>query len=75
MSDPTVATKERLLRIEEVLRRVGFRTTTLYKLMGEGRFPRPIALGRRTVVWPESLVDQWIDARVREAYAPDSAGS
>ena len=59
--------KDRLLRIDEVMHRVGIRTTSIYKLMREGRFPKAIPLARRTVVWPESAIDQWIADKVARA--------
>ncbi|MBB3179743.1 AlpA family transcriptional regulator [Variovorax sp. Sphag1AA] len=56
--------KERLIRIDEVIGRVGIRTTEIYRRMGEGSFPRGIRLGHRTTVWPESAIDQWIANQV-----------
>lgn len=36
----------------------------LYYLMSEGSFPRPIELGKRSVAWPESEVDDWLKAKI-----------
>lgn len=47
--------------------RVGMRTTSVYKLMREGRFPRGIALGARLVVWQETAIDAWIAEQVQLA--------
>lgn len=53
----------KLLRVREVLDRTGLRRSTLYRLMAEGKFPRPRQLGMRAVAWVESEVEEWIGAR------------
>jgi len=63
---PPVA-RDRLLRLDEVMQRVGMRTTLIYKLMREGRFPRSIPLGVRTVAWPESAIDAWVTQKIQAA--------
>ena len=45
---------ERLLRLPEVLERVPFGKTTLYRLMREGSFPKNIQLGSNMVAWVAS---------------------
>ena len=52
-----------LLRLPQVLARVGLRTTRLYQLIGDGSFPAPIKLGARTIAFIESEVDAWIEAQ------------
>jgi len=51
---------DRLLNLKEVTDRVGIGKTALYEWMGEGKFPRPCAVGRRAVRWRESEIDKWI---------------
>lgn len=41
----------------------GLSTTTIYRLMGEGKFPRPVRIGGRAVAWKESDLLQWQAAR------------
>ncbi len=55
------AMSERLLRLPEVMTRVGVRRSTLYREMERGTFPRPRKIGRASV-WPESEVEAWIDS-------------
>lgn len=38
---------KRLIRVPEVLRRVGFSRTTMYELIKEGRFPDKVIIGAR----------------------------
>jgi prophage regulatory protein len=54
----------RILRLPEVEHKVGYRHTTIYALMAEGRFPRSIPLGSKARGWIESEVDDWIRERV-----------
>ena len=55
----------RILRSRAVCDKAGFRgTSTLYAAMDNEGFPRPIALGPRSVGWIEEEVDAWIAARI-----------
>ena len=55
------------LRLPEVRQRVGFGTSTVYKLIRQGRFPPPVrALGTRTSAWVEGEVDDWIADQVAQ---------
>jgi prophage regulatory protein len=54
----------RILRNRAVCDKAGFRgSSTLYAAMDNEGFPRPIALGPRSVGWIEEEVDAWIEAR------------
>jgi len=54
----------RILRSRAVCEKAGFRgSSTLYAAMDSQGFPRPIALGPRSVGWIEEEVDAWIEAR------------
>ncbi|WP_324260519.1 AlpA family transcriptional regulator [Altererythrobacter sp. H2] len=56
------AQPERLLRLPDVIERVGLKRTAIYQRAKEGRFPKPRSLGTRCTVWVESEVDEWIQA-------------
>jgi prophage regulatory protein len=49
-----------LLRLPQVLSRVGLKTTRLYELVGDGEFPKPVRLGDRAVAWLSTEIDSWI---------------
>lgn len=55
---------ESFLPRPEVQRRVGLSRSTLYELIRQGEFPRPIRLTKNRVAWQESKIDQWIEARI-----------
>ena len=54
----------KIIRLRKVLENTGLGRSTLYKLVGEGKFPPSIRLGERTVGWVEEEVENWIKARV-----------
>lgn len=53
----------RFLRRTAVQDITGLSTSTLYAMMKEGRFPRPLLLGKRAVGWPENVICDWIASR------------
>ncbi len=58
---------ERLLRADDVIPAVGAKSVQqLYNWIGEGRFPRPINVGKRAVAWVESEVLEWQRDRIAE---------
>lgn len=61
---PTPAPR-RILRRGEVTMRTGLSNATIHREIQAGRFPKPIALGRRAVGWIEAEIDAWLDARMR----------
>lgn len=50
----------RLLRLPEVMARVGLKRSSIYQRMGEGRFPKSRSLGPKCAVWVESEIEAWI---------------
>lgn len=50
----------RLLRLPEVIDRVGLRRSAIYQRMSEGRFPRSRSLGPKCAVWVEAEINDWI---------------
>ena len=50
----------RLLRLPEVIARVGLKRSAIYQRMSEGRFPRSRSLGPKCAVWVESEIEDWI---------------
>ena len=60
-------TQPKFLRLPEVLLRVGFSKPQLYKLIAEDQFPRQIKICKRTSVWLESDVNQWMLKQVKRS--------
>lgn len=61
MNDTVSLPAGRLLRLPEVMARVGLKRSAIYQRMTEGRFPRSRSLGPKCTVWIESEVDAWIN--------------
>lgn len=57
---PELGNHERLLRLPEVMRRVGLKRSAIYLRMSEGRFPKSRSLGPKCAIWVESEIDAWI---------------
>ena len=43
----------------------GIATSTLYRWMSNGSFPRPLKLGPSVVAWKRAEVENWIEDRNR----------
>lgn len=50
----------RLIRLPEVMSRVGLKRSAIYQRMSEGRFPKSRSLGGKCTVWVEAEIDAWI---------------
>lgn len=55
----------RLIRLKEVKRRTGMSTSTIYRWMKAGKFPRSHSLGGYIAVWSEDEVSNWLRSAVK----------
>lgn len=53
----------RVIRLKEVIHRTGLGRSTIYRWMGEGKFPKAIKLGGHSVAWVEQEIDRWLTER------------
>lgn len=53
----------KLLRLKQVMEATGLSRMTLWRLERAGTFPPRRQLGRNSVAWLQSDVDQWIGSR------------
>lgn len=60
----TQITRERFIRMPEVLDISGLSKTTIYEYVSRGEFPAPVSLGAKSVAWVESEVMAWMDAKI-----------
>ena len=58
---------ERLLRLDEVTRRVGLGKTMIYRLISERRFPPPYKISPFASRWSEREIVGWI-ADVKDGF-------
>lgn len=52
----------RLLRLPDVVARVGLKRSAIYQRMSEGKFPKCRSLGPKCSVWVEAEIEAWIAA-------------
>ncbi|MCA6924831.1 AlpA family transcriptional regulator [Pectobacterium versatile] len=55
-------TQRRLIRLPEVLKRVGLSRARMYGLINTGRFPKQVRIGLRSVAFIESEIEAWMDS-------------
>ena len=58
--EPAAPASGRLIRLPEVIARVGLKRSAIYQRMSEGRFPKSRSLGPKCAVWVEAEIDAWI---------------
>ena len=54
-----------LLKLPEVIEITRLSKPTIYRLLAEADFPRPIRIGVRAVRWRSEEILVWIDGRAR----------
>ena len=52
-----------ILRMHDVMAKLGVSRQTVYRLMADEQFPRSIKIGKRNVGWRLDAVERWITAR------------
>jgi prophage regulatory protein len=58
----------RLIRRDELQRRVPYSMVHIWRLEQRGTFPRRIPIGENRVAWDEGEVDAWIENRIRTGH-------
>ncbi|RFF46221.1 helix-turn-helix transcriptional regulator [Xanthomonas campestris] len=61
----TPTTTQRLIRLPDVLERVGMSKSTLYSRVRAGTFPKPVHLGTLSA-WVESEVGNWVATQIEK---------
>lgn len=56
----------RLIRLPEVLHKVGLCRSQVYNMCDKGTFPKPVSLGTRTVAWNEDEIHDWMMSKIRQ---------
>jgi predicted DNA-binding transcriptional regulator AlpA len=55
--------QRKALREKDVLERVRFSKSQLWRLVRSGQFPKPIRLSERTTAWDSQAIDTWLAAK------------
>ena len=56
-----------IFRRPDVERITGLSRSTLYAMIAEGDFPKPVRLGKRAVGWREADISAWLESRTTGA--------
>jgi len=56
--------QQKLLRLRDVIEKVGLSRSQIYKLIAKGLFPEQTKIGSKISVWPEHTIDQWISRQI-----------
>jgi prophage regulatory protein len=54
---------DRILRDEAVRDRTGLSRTTRWRLIRDGKFPKPVKLTEHAIGWRESVIEAWLASR------------
>lgn len=54
----------RLIKISEVIEKTGMSRSTVYDLIGKGKFPQQVQLGPRSIAFVEAEIDSWIRNKI-----------
>ena len=54
----------RILRLKDVVDRIGLSKPTIYRMIKKDEFPKPLQLTKRSIGWNESDIDNWIESRL-----------
>jgi prophage regulatory protein len=57
---------KRILRIWQVVEKVGLSAPTIWRLCSSGEFPKPIKISKGCTAWLEHEIDELIDAKAAE---------
>ncbi|KPY54367.1 AlpA family transcriptional regulator [Pseudomonas syringae] len=63
------------IRLPEVIKLVGYKTSKIYEMAKTGEFPKQVKLGGRSVAWVKSEVIAWNRAQVEAARADQEAST
>jgi prophage regulatory protein len=56
-----ITMNKKFLRINDLAKELGVSKTTIWRWRSAGKFPKPISLSERIIVWPRATIDEWIN--------------
>jgi prophage regulatory protein len=56
----------KIMRLAAVKNATGLGRTTIYNKIKEGKFPKPVQLGPKSVGWPENEIHAWQTALIEQ---------
>ncbi len=65
---------ESFIRLPKVKQRTGFGRSQIYHLIKQGKFPKQIHIGPKSVAWLDSEVSEWMKERIRLSRNDENPG-
>lgn len=59
----------RAIRIKEVATKIGLGPSTIYRMIAEGRFPKPFPIAPNRNAWIEEDIDVWLAEKAGKKFA------
>ncbi len=56
----------KFIRLRTVLEITALSSSSLYRLMEAGKFPKNVSLGDRAVAWVEEEIEDWVQHRIED---------
>ncbi|MBJ6609980.1 MAG: AlpA family phage regulatory protein [Candidatus Thiothrix moscowensis] len=69
----TTAVQERFIRMPELEHLTGYKKSSIYQLIRDGKFPDRVKLSRAASVWKLSEINAWMQGTWTPAAAPPAA--
>jgi prophage regulatory protein len=57
---------KRFIRRQDLPHITGIPQSTIYQMISDGKFPKPVRLSPRLVGWVEKEIQDWMEARIAE---------
>lgn len=54
---------DRFIRLKELIKIVGYSSTSIWRRSNDGSFPKAVKLGPRAVAWRQSEIEEWMNSR------------
>lgn len=57
---------QQMYRLPDVIKVTGLSRSSIYLAISKNQFPKPIKIGRRSIGWPEKILQEWIKKMERD---------
>ncbi len=64
MDEATTTQQTRFIKLPKVEATTSLKKPTIYRMIKEGKFPRPVKLNKRSVAWVECEVLDWQEKKM-----------
>jgi prophage regulatory protein len=58
---------KKFIPIKEASIRTNYSTSSLYRMIAEGTFPKQYKIGKRSIAFLESEINEWIEQKIADS--------